>query len=178
MNGDKFPKLKLKSASRMPAEKVVEIYRLLEDNGINIWIDGGWGVDALLSEQTREHADLDIALNRKDETKFQKLLTEHGFKIIQTNAKTDAQYVMSDGISRIDVHLFAFDKHGNNTGGIKYTKESLTGVGKIDEQTVRCISPEWVVRYHSRYEPADTDHHDIKALCAKFGIPLPEKFKQ
>jgi lincosamide nucleotidyltransferase A/C/D/E len=34
--------------------------------GINIWIDGGWGVDALLGAQTRPHKDLDIAIEERD----------------------------------------------------------------------------------------------------------------
>jgi lincosamide nucleotidyltransferase A/C/D/E len=38
----------------------------LEKLGIEIWVDGGWGVDALLGEQTRPHKDLDIAIQQKD----------------------------------------------------------------------------------------------------------------
>ena len=34
----------------MTAEDVVALYGLLEELGIEIWIDGGWGVDALLGE--------------------------------------------------------------------------------------------------------------------------------
>jgi lincosamide nucleotidyltransferase A/C/D/E len=29
---------------------------------IEFYVDGGWGVDALLGKQTRPHADLDIAI--------------------------------------------------------------------------------------------------------------------
>ncbi len=49
----------------MPAEHVVEVYDLLASRGIGVWIDGGWGVDALLERQTREHGDLDIAIQVK-----------------------------------------------------------------------------------------------------------------
>ena len=38
----------------------IEIIRYAEENGINIWIDGGWGVDALLEEETRAHNDIDL----------------------------------------------------------------------------------------------------------------------
>ena len=48
--------------THMPAEYVVELYDKLDDLGIPIWIDGGWAVDALLATETRQHADLDIAL--------------------------------------------------------------------------------------------------------------------
>ena len=46
----------------MPAEVVVGIYILLNDLGVELWIDGGWSVDALLGQQTRPHKDLDIAI--------------------------------------------------------------------------------------------------------------------
>lgn len=158
----------------MPAEKAVELYRLFENNGVEIWVDGGWGVDALLEEQTREHADLDIAIDHKDEQKMRELLDERGYKIVQTNDKTDWQYVLGDGQSLIDVHVFGFDEAGNNTYGTKYPRESLTGTGRINDQIVRCINPEWMVQFHTRYELADTDRHDVKMLCQKFSIPLPD----
>ena len=43
-----------------PADSVIKIIRLLEDNGVPVWLDGGWGIDALLKTQTREHLDLDL----------------------------------------------------------------------------------------------------------------------
>ena len=49
----------------MKAQDVIEFLELCEKNGIEIIIDGGWGVDALLGKQTRIHADLDIALLHK-----------------------------------------------------------------------------------------------------------------
>jgi len=32
---------------------VIDLYTQLENLGIEVWLDGGWGVDALLGEQTR-----------------------------------------------------------------------------------------------------------------------------
>src|SRR3990167_7393927 len=103
----KFPNLELKSDMRMSAEKVVELYRLFEDNGVQIWVDGGWGVDGLLEEQTREHADLDIALDHRHEAKMRELLDQRGYKVVQTNDKTDWVYILGDGQNQIDVHVFS-----------------------------------------------------------------------
>lgn len=158
----------------MPADKVVELYRLFEDNGVKIWVDGGWGVDALLEQQTREHADLDIAVDHKHEPKLRELLDQRGYKLVKTSDYTKWVYLLSDGQSEVDVHVFGFDEAGNNNYGTKYSKESLTGIGKISGQVVRCISPEWTVQFHTRYELSDADRHDVKALCDKFGIELPE----
>jgi lincosamide nucleotidyltransferase A/C/D/E len=43
----------------MTSADVTEFYIDSNALGIEIWIEGGWGVDALLGEQTRPVADLD-----------------------------------------------------------------------------------------------------------------------
>ncbi len=35
--------------------EVLKIYKLFQENSIEVWIDGGWGIDALLGKQTRSH---------------------------------------------------------------------------------------------------------------------------
>jgi lincosamide nucleotidyltransferase A/C/D/E len=50
----------------MSAEDAVELLKLFEAHHITVWVDGGWGVDALLGEQTRLHNDLDLALAHQD----------------------------------------------------------------------------------------------------------------
>jgi lincosamide nucleotidyltransferase A/C/D/E len=50
----------------MKATDVTSLYEMCRKNGITIWIDGGWGVDALLGHQSRLHKDLDIAIQEKD----------------------------------------------------------------------------------------------------------------
>ena len=39
----------------------IEIITYAEESEINIRIDGGWGVDALLEEETRVHNDIDLS---------------------------------------------------------------------------------------------------------------------
>jgi hypothetical protein len=48
----------------MTRQDVIRIYRLLATHGIKVWVDGGFCVDALVARATREHADLDIAVER------------------------------------------------------------------------------------------------------------------
>jgi len=50
----------------MTADDVLEIIRSLERSLIGIWLDGGWGVDALLGEETRPHDDLDLVVREVD----------------------------------------------------------------------------------------------------------------
>ena len=51
--------------SEMTAEDLLELLIMFEQNQVEIIIDGGWAVDALLGEQTRPHEDLDIAMPHK-----------------------------------------------------------------------------------------------------------------
>jgi len=54
----------------MISPDVIDVYEALDGFGVEIWIDGGWCVDALRGEQGRSHKDLDIAIQRKDVQKF------------------------------------------------------------------------------------------------------------
>lgn len=108
-----------------PAD-VVDFYTELENLGIKIWIDGGWGVDALLGKQTRSHRDLDIAIQEKDVPKLRELLGAHGYKQVREDNKWN--FVLGDDNGReIDVHSFIFDDKGNVIEGIMYPADSLTG---------------------------------------------------
>jgi hypothetical protein len=71
----------LKYLDARSAGHVIEVYDLLKRHEIDIWIDGRWGVDALLGEHTREHGDLDIAIQAKDLPKMRALLEEPGYQI-------------------------------------------------------------------------------------------------
>ena len=62
----------------MTCSDVLEFLELTQAHGIEIWIDGGWSVDALLKHQTRVHSDLDIALSHKDVPKLRALLVAAG----------------------------------------------------------------------------------------------------
>jgi lincosamide nucleotidyltransferase A/C/D/E len=54
----------------MEAKDVIELLNLLEQEGIGVVVDGGWGVDSRLSRRTRPHNDLDIAIEHKHLVKF------------------------------------------------------------------------------------------------------------
>jgi len=166
----------------MTAADVLSLYGELENLGIVIWIDGGWGVDALVGEQTRPHKDLDIAVQQKDVPRLRQLLERRGYKEIKLEEARPWNFVLGDENGReIDFHVIVIDDQGNGLygpadRGEMYPAASLTGTGSIDGRKVRCISPEWMVKFHSGYELKEKDFRDVSALCQKFGIRLPEAF--
>lgn len=159
----------------MTAEDVLHVYNLLKDEGIDIWIDGGWCIDALLEEQTREHPDLDIAVRRKDNAKLRDLLEKVGFQEQRRNDSAEWMYVFrnANGI-QVDVHAFEYDKEGNNIYGIEYPYGSLTGKGTIIGQEVKCVAPEYMFKFKTAYEPKDKDKRDVNALASRFGYSVPD----
>jgi lincosamide nucleotidyltransferase A/C/D/E len=135
-----------KDESEMTASDVIEILRLLDQNRIDVWIDGGWGVDALLGEQTRIHRDLDIAVQHRHVPRLRALLEARGYKDVPRDDTRDCNFVLGDDLGhQIDVHSYTFDSAGNHVYGVEYPAESLAGTGSVNGNSVRCISPEWMV---------------------------------
>ena len=167
----------------MPADQVVELYNLLHSHGIKIWVDGGWGVDALLEKQTREHRDLDIAVQKKDLAVMKKLLGARGYRDKGEPHARPWNFIMEDQSGHeVDVHVITLDDAGNGIygpaeTGIAYPASSLAGRGVIAGRFVQCISPEDMVKFHSGYELDENDFHDVLALCEKFGLEVPEEYR-
>jgi lincosamide nucleotidyltransferase A/C/D/E len=168
----------------MNSVDVIDLYTTLEKLGVEIWIDGGWGVDALLGEQTRPHKDLDIAIQQRDVPRLRQFLQTRGYREIKLQDAKAWNFVLGDENGReIDVHVIVFDGKGDGLygpaeKGEMYAAASLTGTGVIQDQAVRCISPEWMVKFHSGYQLKEKDFRDVSALCKKFGIDLPAVYEQ
>jgi lincosamide nucleotidyltransferase A/C/D/E len=162
----------------MHANDVIEIVRLLNQNHIDLHIDGGWGVDALLGEQTRPHADLDIAVQHKDIVQIRALLEAQGFQDVPRDDTRDCNFVLGDQLGHlIDIHSYTFDAAGNHIYGIAYPFDSLSGTGSVGGYAVKCISPDWMVKFHIGYQLDENDYHDVKALCHRFGFNLPPEYE-
>ena len=162
----------------MTGRDAVELLTLFEQNKIEVWVDGGWGVDALLGYQTRSHDDLDIALCHNDVPKLRELLEARGYTDVPRNDTRDCNFVLGDEYGReVDVHSFVFDEQGKVIFGVPYPADSLTGTGAIEGLAIRCISVEWMVKFHAGYTLDDNDYRDVLALCQRFDILLPEEYK-
>jgi len=167
-----------KEDPEMTANDVAEIIQLFEQNHIDFYVDGGWGVDALLGEQTRPHSDLDIAVQHKDVAQIRALLEARGYKDVPRDDTWECNFVLGDEQGRqIDIHSYTFDAAGNNVYGVAYPFDSLTGTGWVNGHLVKCISPEWMVKFHTGYELDENDYRDVKALCQRFEIKMPVEYE-
>ena len=166
----------------MTSRDVVDLYSDFTKLSVRIWIDGGWGVDALLGRQTRPHKDLDIVIQEKDLATLEHLLGAQGYRRIKPDIERPFNFVLGDDEGHeIDVHVIVVNERGDGIygpaeNGHMYPADSLQGSGTIDGHPVSCISPEWMVKFHSGYELKEKDFRDVSALCEKFGIELPREY--
>ncbi len=166
-----------KDDPKMNALDVIEIVQLLNQKNIDVIIDGGWGVDALLGEQTRTHDDLDVAVQHKDVTKIRELLGARGYKDVPRDDTRECNFVLGDDKGHlVDIHSYTFDSAGKIVFGVEYPYDSLNGRGSINGYPVKCISPKWMVEFHTGYELDENDYHDVKNLCQRFGIKIPKEY--
>ena len=161
----------------MTAESVVEILGWFRDARVDVWLDGGWGVDALVGEQTREHKDLDVIVRDERETRMREVAGDHGF----AQARGVPQnFVLADVTGReTDVHPVTFDDRGDghllSADGEPFVHpaEAFASNGKHLREGGRVsvgrgADGEPLVGY----SPVDTDVHDMRLLHDRLGTRL------
>ena len=162
----------------MEGDAVVEIYMALARAGVDIWIDGGWAVDAHVGRQTRAHSDLDIAVEAGSVAALRQHLADRGYANTPSGDASEWNFVLADANGRrIDVHVVALDEdlgvHGEPRDGIAYPAGSLTGQGRLMDIPVRCIRADILLRFKTSYPPRPVDRHEVATLCALLRQPLP-----
>jgi lincosamide nucleotidyltransferase A/C/D/E len=161
----------------MQRTDVLNALAMLAARSASVWVGGGWGIDALLGQQTREHADLDLACRAEDEATILYALQEHGYRVVLDCRPTRVAMADDDG-REVDLHPVRFDAcgHGVQAGlhreQFDYPPEAFA-TGWIDGRSVPCLSVAQQLRFHTGYELRDRDRQDIAKLRAAFGIAEP-----
>ena len=152
----------------MRSSDVVELMQSLADAGVSAFVAGGWAVDALVGHQTREHADLDLAVDNRDLSSLLSLLERQGFEVTVDWSPSRLELTSEDGRT-VDVHPVEFAADGSATqaglGGesFHYEPDGFTS-GTIDGRPVPCLSREQQLRFRTGYGPRPVDVHDIHLL--------------
>ncbi len=187
--------------THMTAEDIVDLYLALLAQGVRIWVDGGWGIDALLGRQTRPHKDFDAIAAFEDLPALTRVLSERGFalKLIweenrwapcpespplvgreRPASEAATAFVLEDGSGReLDFHLVRLDEHGCWTPAwdtdLAFPPEAFAGVGTVGGTRVRCLSAEMQMRTHTGYTLKESDVHDLRLLHDQFGVDYPDE---
>jgi len=162
----------------MTGHDVTMVLERLDGAGVDAWLDGGWAVDALIGEQTRAHADLDLIVRVTDVPAMREALAGDGFDL--DRGETHSNFVLRDGAGReIDVHPVVFDAQGDGVYRMEngddwvFPAEGFSGHGLVEAREVRCLSADVQMLCHATgYTPGETDVHDMRLLSARLGTAL------
>jgi lincosamide nucleotidyltransferase A/C/D/E len=178
------------------AEDVISICQCLLDNGIKVWLTGGWGIDALLGEQTRPHKDLDVIMLLDDVVRMREHLGRDGYRLKELwsenrwgvdahGVETATAFVLQDSEGReFDAHAMRLDDRGNGipaweeAEGFIFKRQDLAGEGMIAGFAVQCLAPERQMLCHTGYELPDEQLRDLELLQEKFGVKYPDEYSR
>ena len=169
--------------------EVIRMFALLTANNIRFWLLGGWGIDALLGEQTREHKDIDGLILAKDVSRVLDLVDQAGyidFHLWEENQwgfdhngnKIPMAFYLFDAENReFDVHVVLLDNKGNAIPlwkvpdqNFMFTREDISAIGSINGVSIPCITPQKQILVHQGYDLPETHLTDLKHLHKKFGV--------
>ncbi|MFF3217138.1 nucleotidyltransferase domain-containing protein [Streptomyces sp. NPDC002886] len=159
----------------MEAAEVLSVLELLRGAGVDVWVGGGWGIDALLGRRTRDHRDLDLMHRREHEPALLAALAGAGFT--ETVDWRPVRFVFAHADGReIDLHPLVFAADGSAVQAsleperpFRYPASCFV-TGAIAGVAVPCLSAEQQVYFHQGYEPTDRDRRDMAQLRRAFGV--------
>ncbi|MFD7732682.1 nucleotidyltransferase domain-containing protein [Kitasatospora phosalacinea] len=158
---------------------VLDVLDLIESAGATAWVDGGWGVDALIGETTRTHADLDLVVLSDQLDVVRGVLAGAGFTEVLRDRLPTALAV-TDGAGReIDLHPVVGSVR---EGGQQFLPDGerfhypAPVTGTIGGRQVPCVDAETQVRCHLGYRATDKDRQDMARLHAGTGVALPPDY--
>ena len=168
----------------MTASALIELLAWIDGAGIDVWLDGGWGVDALLETQSRAHKDVDLIAALTDVESLTRLLTERGYHV-KEGGRAENFVLANDAGREVDVHVVGFDAEGNGIYRMEngdvwvFPAQGFGGRGRVQSVEVRCLSPEVAVACHaSGYTPQEKDFADMELLERRFGVVLPPNLRR
>jgi lincosamide nucleotidyltransferase A/C/D/E len=158
----------------MRADDVLTVLDALAERRLACWVAGGWGIDALLGEQTRAHADLDLAFRAEDEPELLAALAHHGYRIV-LDYRPARIAVADDAGHEVDLHPVRFDSFGHGVQAgfrdeVFHYPPNGFNTGSIAHRSVACLAAEQQLRFHTGYELREQDRADLARLRATFGL--------
>lgn len=167
----------------MTEEDVCRFLDMVESLGIEIWLDGGWAVDAWLGGQTRAHADVDIVIESEASAMLVATLRARGYDDVPQDDTRPWNFVLGDDAGhQVDFHVIDVAPDGTGIYGPQpefiFPADSLTALTELCGRAVRAIPPHRLVEFHTGYEPDDDDRADVLALCAAFDLAVPDVYRE
>jgi lincosamide nucleotidyltransferase A/C/D/E len=155
-------------AAGMSLADVMAVLDAVRSVGCRFWLEGGWGVDALVGHQSRPHRDVDLDIDGAFEDEVLAALADLGY-VIETDWRPNRVELVAPGRGWVDVHPLVIDDHGDARqatldGGWHEFPGSFFATGHLDDVAVPCVSREAQLLFHSGYELRQVDRRDLALL--------------
>jgi lincosamide nucleotidyltransferase A/C/D/E len=175
------------NATQMTAGQALEIVDVLMDAGVQTWLAGGWGVDALVGHQTREHSDLDLLIAHSDESTALRAVGEDGYSVYDrwADGLLDRTFHLVNRRLRRAVEMSMVQFHSENwrervdelarSEGFMVPEIFTSGV--LDGRPVPCVTIEMQLALHVGYKLHDEDLVDVALLCDHYSLVRPRSYR-
>jgi lincosamide nucleotidyltransferase A/C/D/E len=148
----------------MTCDDVLEVLAALDAGGIDYWVDGGWGIDALVGRQTREHHDLDLGVSRADAAKIERLLPQFRRESEESSFYTDQRGRAVDLMLVERSQTGELQQHLPEGGWLRYAESDTHASGYIGGRRVRCASVALQRERRDRPGCTNQDRMDLEVL--------------
>jgi lincosamide nucleotidyltransferase A/C/D/E len=165
----------------MSATDVLRVLGALEGESLRFTLAGGWGVDALIGTQSRQHDDLDVVIDdyEHNQPKAWQALVKLGFKHVASQTRRTWMpdlATFDDGAGhRVELVSIDWERLANASDSsesplrVDALKGDVFAEGKINGVVVPCLSSRVQLLYHTRYPLKETLQHDVDLLQSVFG---------
>ncbi|MEO6989047.1 MAG: amino acid transporter [Aquihabitans sp.] len=168
----------------MDARDVLDVLAVLAEDGVDAVLHGGWGIDAVVGSQDRDHDDVDLLMSQGHLSLAVASLSLVGFTVIDDDDAEGgpATVTMVDRCGRrVDLTALRSDDAGDQWMGdgraaVAFPSSAFTD-GWVAGREVRCVAAVKQVELHDGYPPRERDRHDMVSLQEKFGILPPPQYR-
>jgi hypothetical protein len=160
-----------------------EVERVFRDLPGPWWIGGGWALDLFLGRQTRDHADIDVVVLRRDQLVVQFHLST--WELHQAEAGKLTRWMPGDRL-RGEVHSvwaraaadapWAFEILWLETEGDEFVyrrspeiRLPLEDVGRVTKDDFPYLRPELQLLYKARYASLEKNQEDFRRVEPRLG---------
>ena len=152
----------------MAMAEVLAVLDAVRSTGCRFWLEGGWGVDALVGRQTRPHRDVDVDFDAAYEDEVLQALSLLGYSI-ETDWRPNRVELAASGSRWVDLHPLVIDDNGDARqaaldGGWHEFHRSWFTTGSLGGVTVPCVSAEAQRVFRTGYELRTVDRLDLAQL--------------
>ena len=150
-----------------PAE-VRAVLDCIRSVGRRFWLEGGWGVDALVGTQTGAHRDVDVDIDAEHEEAILAALATIGYTV-ETDWRPNRVELVAAGRGWVDLHPLLVSQDGSARqaalgGGYHIFPAAFFTTGSLGGEPVPCVSVEAQLLFHAGYDSRPADVHDLALL--------------